>query len=327
LGEAFQLSRESFSPLSFESLRLCLRFELDGAVWHVLALAHPPTIVLAASLLGWLTLAAAGVLASFLLGTRLIVRPILQLSQRMANQGSELDLLLEPPGASSEVRSLVDSFNRLVLRVQVADRTRKQLLAGISHDLRTPLARLRLRIETQCEPRVAAESEKELHAVERIVSQFLAYLHGESAAGAGAPQSVLMTIAHIAGLYAEQGVMIKCSLEAPDSCQAELAVQRVLSNLIDNALAHGAQPIEISWRAPAADVCELGVWDCGEGLGDEAFRAALEPFVRLKPGGSIGHCGLGLAIVAQIAGQWNAQLDARRNAAGQFGVSLTWSRV
>jgi two-component system osmolarity sensor histidine kinase EnvZ len=245
-------------------------------------------------------------------------------AERIAGQGAAMAPVPVPVGSSTEVRSLVESFNRLVEKVRTADRTKQQLLAGVSHDLRTPLSRLRLRIETQCEPRVAAAAEEELRAVEHIVAQFLAYVHGESGAGMGARQSVLLTADRVVGTYARQGVDIAFVIAAPDASLGELSVQRLLSNLIDNALAHGAQPIEISWRAPAPEVHELGVWDCGPGLEPAQFEAAIEPFVRLSKDAPIGHCGLGLAIVAQIAQQWQATLACRRDAAGRFGVVVTW---
>jgi len=324
LGPGFDVWLESDVVWSFEPRELWIGFEVDQQPWQIRVLAQPPIWAVLGTGIGWLVLAAVAVGASFLIGLRFIVGPIRQVAQRIAGQGAAMAPVPVPAGSSTEVRSLVESFNRLVEKVRMADRTKQQLLAGVSHDLRTPLARLRLRIETQCEPHVAADAEEELLAVEHIVAQFLAFVHGDSGAGMGACQSVLLTADQVVSSYARQGVNIAFVIAAPDASQGQLSVQRLLSNLIDNALTHGAQPIEISWRAPAPEVRELAVWDRGRGLDAAQFGAALEPFVRLSKDAPIGHCGLGLAIVAQIAQQWQATLACRRDADGRFGIVVTW---
>jgi two-component system, OmpR family, osmolarity sensor histidine kinase EnvZ len=324
LGPGFKVLYEEPAPgpLRFEPVHLRLAFMVDSEPWHVQVRAEPPTWALLGTGVGWLVLAAAAVGASFLIGLRFIVDPIRQVAERIADQGAAMQPLAEPARASIEVRSMVESFNRLAERVHLADRTKQQLLAGVSHDLRTPLARLRLRIETQCEPAVAEAAESELRAVERIVSQFLAYVHGDTGkAAAGA--SLLATVDQVVASYAEQGVHVTLATAATDTKVPAVEAQRLLTNLIDNALAHGEQPIEIGWQRSASGECEISVWDHGPGLTDTQFKLALEPFVRLSNDAGIGHCGLGLAIVARIAQQWQGRLECRR-AQGRFGVVVTW---
>ncbi len=327
LGPGFGVRFEPTRPWSLGPRRFWIDFDVEGEPWQIAVRAQPPLQAVLGTGIGWLVLAAAAVGASLLIGLRFIVRPIREVAQRIAGQRGAMQPVPEPGGASSEVRSLVESFNRLVERVRAADRTKQQLLAGVSHDLRTPLSRLRLRIETQCEPRVAEAAEPELRAVEHIVSQFMAFVHGDSGAGLGPPQSVLRTAEEVVASYAQQGVHVALEVAAPDTNLGALAVQRLLSNLIDNALAHGAQPVTISWRTSGAAEHELGVWDHGPGLSEAEFRAALEPFVRLSKDAPIGHCGLGLAIAAQIAQQCAASLESRRDTAGRFGIIVTWSRA
>jgi len=86
----------------------------------------------------------------------------------------QLRRIEEPPSMSIELRGVIRSFNALVGAVQSAERSRHDLFAGISHDLRTPLARLQLRAETECSDEVAARMEPDLLALSRIVDQFLA---------------------------------------------------------------------------------------------------------------------------------------------------------
>jgi two-component system, OmpR family, osmolarity sensor histidine kinase EnvZ len=323
LGPHFQIVHEPIEPLSFEPVHLRLAFSVDNEPWHIEVQAQPPTLALLGTGIGWLVLAAAAVAASFLVGLRFIVDPIRQVAERIADQRSAMQPLAAPTRASVEVRSLVESFNRLAERVHMADRTKQHLLAGVSHDLRTPLARLRLRIETQCEPAVADAAEAELRAVERIVSQFLAYVHGDAGHVVAADESMLATVDRVVASYAEQGVHVHLAIAAPDERLPAVEVQRLLTNLIDNALVHGRRPIAIGWRKAAAGERELSVWDHGPGLTDEEFTLAREPFVRLSNDAGIGHCGLGLAIVARIAQQWQARLECRREQS-RFGIAITW---
>jgi two-component system, OmpR family, osmolarity sensor histidine kinase EnvZ len=326
LGPGFQVLYEEPAPgpLRFKPVQLRLAFMVDGEPWHVQVRAEPPTWALLGTGVGWLVLAAAALGASFLIGLRFIVDPIRQVAERIAKQGAAMQPLAEPARASIEVRSLVESFNRLAERVHLADRTKQHLLAGVSHDLRTPLARLRLRIETQCEPAVTEAAETELRAIERIVSQFLAYVHGDAGHVSAVGESLLATLDQVVASYAEQGVHIAVKVAAADAQVSAMEAQRLLTNLIDNALAHGEQPIAIGWQRNTVGECELSVWDHGPGLRDTQFKLALEPFVRLSNDAGIGHCGLGLAIVARIAQQWQARLECRREKPSRFGVVVTW---
>jgi two-component system, OmpR family, osmolarity sensor histidine kinase EnvZ len=309
---------------SFEPRFMRIGFVADGEPWHVELRANPPLQALIGTGGGWLALAALAVAASWLIGLRFIVKPIRRVADRIAVQGSSMQPLAVPLGASAEVYSLVESFNRLVDRVHAADRTKQHLLAGVSHDLRTPLARLRLRIETQCEPHVAAAAEPELRAVEHIVSQFLAFVHGDGRAVLGNDESLLDAAAEVVASYADQGHDVRLLVAARDRPLGAVAVRRVLTNLIDNAIAHGKAPIEVIWRDRPSGERELGVWDHGPGLSAAQFDEALQPFVRLASDAAIGHCGLGLAIVAQIAQQWGARLESRHDETGRFGIVLVW---
>jgi two-component system, OmpR family, osmolarity sensor histidine kinase EnvZ len=310
---------------SFEPRFMRIGFVADGEPWHVELRANPPLQALIGTGGGWLALAALAVAASWLIGLRFIVKPIRRMAERIAVQGSSMRPLAVPLGASAEVYSLVESFNRLVDRVQAADRTKQHLLAGVSHDLRTPLARLRLRIETQCEPHVAAAAEPELRAVEHIVSQFLAFVHGDGRAVLGDDESLLSAASDVVASYTDQGHDVHLLIAASDQPMGAVAVRRLLTNLIDNALVHGKPPIQVIWRDRVSGERELGVWDHGLGLSPAQFGDALQPFVRLSSDPGIGHCGLGLAIVAQIAQQWGARLESRRDEAGRFGIVLVWT--
>jgi two-component system, OmpR family, osmolarity sensor histidine kinase EnvZ len=308
-------------------------FELDGQAWRVRYAVRPPLLAVLGTAVGWLVLVGTGVFVSLAIGVRWITRPMSQLAQQLASQGELLRSLPVPPQASSELVAVVSSFNQLVHAVQQHQQTQQHMLAGVSHDLRTPLTRLRLRIETQCEHTLAEQLSADLHAVERIVSQFLAYVQGNSAAAHGEPESVRAMMAQAVQDAQARGHDVRLLPGDADASLPDLAVQRLLANLIDNALAHGAAPVTLALRlVHSAGVVSavLTVCDAGPGLSAAQFARAQLPFVRLVGDDEsaaqtdLGHCGLGLAIVAQIAHQQHIKLGSARREDGHFCVSLSW---
>jgi two-component system osmolarity sensor histidine kinase EnvZ len=233
-----------------------------------------------------------------------------------------------PENAASEIATLIMAFNELAEAVLQADRTKQHLLAGASHDLRTPLARLRLRIETQCDDALADALAADLHAMERIVSQFLAYVQGDTLAAQGVPESVKALLEQTAAEYTEQGSDVRLRVTDVEVELPDLSLRRTLLNLVDNALAHGKPPVRISLtqqgQGPSRAVT-LTVWDHGTGISPEEFERAQLPFVRLENSKHrVGHCGLGLAIVAQFANQLGDAVLRAESKDGCFGIALTW---
>lgn len=324
LGPGFRVQRASDDVRPVGPRHLWIGFDAGGEPWEVQMRLEPPVQAVLTTGVGWLALIALAVGGTLMVGLRLVVRPIGEVAERIAAQGPSLQPLPMPAAAGSELRALVAAFNHLVAELQATERTRQQLLAGVSHDLRTPMARLRLRIETQCEPEVAHAAEPELRAVEHIVAQFLAYVQGHGGSDRDSAESLRANVAQGVAGYVEAGQPVALRAGLADASVPALATRRVLTNLIDNALAHGNAPVEVTIEPRQPGQVALTVWDSGAGLSAADFDRALQPFVRLHGDGDIGHCGLGLAIVAQIARQWQGQLRCVRDAAGRFGVELSW---
>jgi two-component system, OmpR family, osmolarity sensor histidine kinase EnvZ len=315
--------------------RRLLRFEFDvaGEPWRIDHEVDPPVEALLGTGLGWLALMALAVAATLVLGARFIARPMSRVTAEIAALGSHLRTLAPPRGASSELRMLVDSFNALVDEVRRADETKQHLLAGVSHDLRTPLARLRLRIETQCDEPLARQFETDLHAIERIVSQFLAFVQGDRRVAVGEPEPLAQLVRQVVAGYQTQRRAVRAVVDDVPLLASDLALQRALTNLIDNALTHGRGPVEVTLARRAShaaahegNAVALTVWDRGEGMTPDEFRQAQQPFVRLGSSAStlLGHCGLGLAIVTQIARHLGASLESIQDGE-RFGIALVWS--
>jgi len=288
---------------------------------------HPSRSVLTGTLTVWLLLLAAVTLSALLVSVRLIARPIGELARALAEQQGTLRPLPLRSDASAELQALIAAFNQLAHQTAAAAQARQQLLAGVSHDLRTPLARLRLRVETQCEPALADALTADLLALERIVSQFLSYVQGDSGVPLGDVVPLARSVRAVLQRYAGADPPLQLSIDDIEQPAPDLAVQRLLANLIDNALAYGGAPIGVALKA-VPDGAELRVSDAGHGMNDEDFLRAQQPFVRLtRTRSELGHCGLGLAIVAQVARQLGGRLSAERQADdGRFAIVVSLPR-
>jgi two-component system, OmpR family, osmolarity sensor histidine kinase EnvZ len=296
--------------------------------WRLSFRIQVPLVAFLGTGMVWLLLVGMAVFLSLAVGVRFIGRPMTQLAQLLAAQGTSLRPLPVPPRAGRELQLLVGAFNRLARAVAQADETKQHLLAGVSHDLRTPLSRLRLRIETECEEPLAERLTADIRALERIVSQFLAYVQGESGAGLGEPESAAQLVMQSVNAYRQQDQPVSVQVVELTAPVPDLALQRALGNLVDNALAHGRPPVlvELSARGIGSEAeGVLTVWDHGAGMPPGLFARAQLPFVRLEGQPALsGHCGLGLAIVARIAHQLGGRLEQHFTGDGRYGISLTW---
>lgn len=226
----------------------------------------------------------------------------------------------------SEIRALTRSFNHMSRDLEQAQAERTVMLAGISHDLRTPLARLRLAIE-MLEHKIGEDSQRgmvqDIEDTDAIIAQFLAYARGIDEA----PRVRLdlnEVVREVCERYARSGAQITTELgDLPALDLSPLAVQRLLSNLIDNALRYGGAPVLIRTERDQ-NVVRLAVLDRGPGI-DAAQRAvAVQAFSRLNTarGGERG-AGLGLAIVARIAQQHGGEVQLLTRDGGGLEVRIS----
>ena len=286
----------------------------------------PDPLLLAAALL------AGSISASFLYLWLEVQRPLQQLEQGLAQVGRQTTAQAPvqaplPPRGAAAVRRLTGHFNAMVRRLVDSDRDRATMLAGIAHDLKSPLTRLRLRLgldHPAADDRQRAGAD--LDALERITGQFLLF-----AGGGDAEPAVRVPLEQwLAELTAvlDPGDL-ELDLEPIEACIQPTALGRAVGNLIDNALCHGRPPLRLVLRPDDADGAHPGfrieVWDRGDGIAQAAWPQALQPFQRLDQArGGSGHCGLGLAIAARVAMAHGGGLDIRRGeaAAGGFAVVL-----
>ncbi len=248
--------------------------------------------------LACLVISILAILSGLMLANQ-IVRPLRNL-QAAADKLS-LGRSPEPleAGGPREIGALAESFNRMMRRLETAETDRNLVLAGVSHDLRTPLSKLRLALEMMpADDDLRASSIRQVERMDRLLRQFLDLARGfEAEPVRETDLSELVRFAvHDSG---EAEVKLVVPDEPPIVAVRADALRRAIVNLIENAAAHGTRPIEIRLGAVAAGV-SIAVRDHGSGMAPDLIPHAATPFRRGDATRSQGS-GLGLAIVERIA--------------------------
>ena len=236
------------------------------------------------------------------------------------------DVLEETPGlrAPLEVRQLEASLVRASSEVRRAGRERELLLAGVSHDLRTPLARLRLGLEL--EQGIAAPERAlmigDVEEMDGIIGQFLDFVRDGRD-----EEPVSCELTDLLRELALSSLRTGCEwqLDVPVECLCivrPLALRRALSNLMRNAEVHGRAPWRLSLECDPSGPC-IRVRDHGAGLPGEVLARAGQPFLRADSSRSgAGGTGLGLSLVQRVAGAHGGEVRWRNPADGGCEVSL-----
>jgi len=215
-----------------------------------------------------------------------------------------------PENGPSEIVNLNRGFNDMLSNLRQIEEDRALLLAGVSHDLRTPLARLRLGIEVGSHDEESRQGMvDDIEAMDRIISQFLDFARD----GREAPmemQDPSDVVATVVERQQRAGHDVRFARGGPARLPLRaIAFLRLVTNLVDNALRHGAPPVEITTRY-ANGSAVLEVADRGPGIPTEQVERLKRPFTRGEPArsGAAG-AGLGLAIVDRIARLHGGALD------------------
>ncbi|HDS6593529.1 TPA: HAMP domain-containing protein [Klebsiella aerogenes] len=211
-----------------------------------------------------------------------------------------------------EVQRAARAFNAMQKRIQAHLQERARILAAISHDLQTPITRMKLRVEMADQPALRDKLLQDLDSMTRLVREGIALARSaEPLAEAPQRMSLNALLDSIACDYADIGksVSFHAAKGADVMALQPQALRRIMSNLIDNGLKY-AEKVEISLSySPNGDVI-IHVADDGPGIPEEELTAVLQPFYRLEQSRNrdTGGTGLGLAIAAQLAGQMQGSL-------------------
>lgn len=227
-----------------------------------------------------------------------------------------------------EVRAVAKAFNQMRTDLSRLDQERATFLAGVSHDLRTPLSRLRLGIEMlPADPATRSDLEKDIQDINLVIDQFLDFARDES--GEPAQRLSLLQLAQGAvERAARMQVVAKTDLaELPPLMLRPVAMQRAIDNLVINAARHGGGDILIqTLREATTGNSVLSVLDRGPGIPMHEVERLKQAFTRMD-GARSGEsgAGLGLAIVERIARMHEAKFALLPRVGGGTEARLTFS--
>ena len=248
------------------------------------------------------------VLALALLGAYLIVARINRPLRQLAGAAGEIGRGKTPPPVAetgpAEIRTLALAFNRMASDLKRLDEERALLLAGVSHDLRTPLSRIRLGLEMMDDKGDAALKSgmvQDIEDIDAAISQFLDFARVTDGETVLHDADLNAIVREQRDRYARAGKHVSARLAPlPPLPLRPLAIQRLIANLMDNALRHGNGEIEVA-TAGEEGKAVLEVLDRGPGIPPGEAERMLQPFTRLNAARSDAGTGLGLAIVDRIA--------------------------
>jgi len=234
-----------------------------------------------------------------------IVKPLARLGEAVAATGDGSAQTVVPQGPK-EVQQLAVRHNTMLAQLAAANAEQQEMLAGLTHDLRAPLARLRVRLALLENDAERAGLTRDADDMERIVGQCLDFLRSDQKSLEPDPPLLLAdAVSNEVARHRELGRAVEMSVSHPVvACQVAMShgkLQRLLDNLIDNALQYGEPPVEVSLAIERPGMVALRVRDHGQGIPADQRVHALEPFAQIDPARATGgSCGLGLAIVRRI---------------------------
>lgn len=256
-------------------------------------------------------------------------QPLRALAQAVARFGRGRPVPPVPERGPRELRALTHGFNQMVRQVARAENDRAVMLAGIAHDLRTPLARMRLRAEMMDDAKLRVGVVRDVDSMTHIVDQFLVFAHdGVDASELVEVDAQCERMARSFRAVVPSAPLVQAQLAAGEGFRLPTAtLDRILSNLLDNAHAYGAPPVVVS-TARTAEGWLLSVADHGKGITPKDLIDASRPFVRLDPArGGNGHSGLGLAIVERLVRRLGGECEIGNAETGGLRVAMMFPRA
>ena len=284
--------------------------------------------------LGWggvvllLSLLGAGFIS------RLLNEPLARLAyaaRSMANGKSPGPL---PEKGVTEIREANHSFNQMVKDLERVDSDRTEILAGISHDLRTPLTRMRLELEMSSLSEESKEGmQSDLVQMDAIVGQFLDYARLNSPANTETVDvsSLAQALVEDAGRHPD--MTIEADIEEGLQITASgIDIRRLINNILTNIDRYGRSEdgfarVDVVCRRQGDGVL-IEIADHGQGVPEESFERMLRPFTRMDDArGQANGSGLGLAIVSRIAKRYRGRVQLANVKGGGLRISVLFPSV
>jgi signal transduction histidine kinase len=277
------------------------------------------------TLLGLLAIVGVSVALLSGLAVRRLTKPLASLAEAAGGLARNLDRPPLPETGPLEVSQAAKAFNSMQRELKLYLETRAQALAAVSHDLRMPITRLRLRLERLEEGELRTKMDGDLTEMDGMIGNTLEFLRAGSITEKASKVDLDALIDSVVEDMTSVGATIRQSGAASVPVEARpLALRRCLTNLIDNARRYGGGHIDVS-VTELSDRVEVNIEDRGPGIPEEDLERVFEPYVRVEISRArhTGGTGLGLAIARAIAKSHGGDVHLKNRAGGGISAILT----
>lgn len=262
------------------------------------------------------------------IAARWLSRPINQMARAASELGESLERApLDDTRGPSEIRQASMVFNQMQARLKQQIAERNRFLAAVSHDLRTPITRLKLRAEKIDAQDLQKDIQGDINEMTAMIDATLDYLRGEGRPEEPCFLDVSALVHSLAENAGERGEVVTVSGIAQPIMAQAMALQRCLNNLIENALRYGNRAdIELD---DTGDKLIISIRDAGTGIPEEQLEAVFAPFYRLDASRSryTGGVGLGLSIARDLAQKQGGSLTLRNASEGGLIATLALPKL
>jgi len=303
-----------------------IRVEVHDGVLRMIVPRDRVTVSAPDLFVVWMVASSLILLTLAILFMRNQVRPIERLARAADAFGKGRAVPDFKPYGATEVRRAAQAFLTMRERIERHVQQRTEMLAGVSHDLKTPLTRIRLQLALmQSGPETEALTE-DIAEMERMLDEYLDFARGEEGEKAQLTDlGDLVSDAAAAAARARSGGADRLVVNAPYGTLLAVktsALRRCVTNLIDNALKHGRQ-VRVSLER-TSHAAEIHVDDDGPGIAPDQREEAMLPFHRLDEGRNLqsGGVGLGLAIARDIARAHGGELLLNESPSGGLRATV-----
>jgi signal transduction histidine kinase len=260
-------------------------------------------------------------------GAKLLTRPIQRLSDAAERLSEDLDSPPLQETGPREARQAAHTFNLMQQRIREQVQQRSRMLGAFSRDLRTPLARLKLRLEQINDTRLQDQMRQDLDDMIAMLDATLTYLHEQRTSEAWQWMDVQALVESLSENAQDQGANVHASGNCAPLQVQPMALRSCINNLVDNALRYAGD---------ASIVLEdqqhqllIRVIDHGPGIAEDQREAVFEPFFRLEGSRNrnSGGVGLGMTIAREAAERLGGQLSLEQTPGGGLTAVIRLPRV
>ncbi|VVP15145.1 Adaptive-response sensory-kinase SasA [Pseudomonas fluorescens] len=260
-------------------------------------------------------------------GAKLLSRPIQRLSDAAERLSEDLDSPPLDESGPREARQAAHTFNKMQRRILEQVKQRSRMLGAVSHDLRTPLSRLKLRLEKIDDDKLQGQMRQDLDDMISMLDATLTYLHEQRTSEAPQWMDVQALVESLSENAQDQGANVQASGHCAPLQVQPMALRSCINNLMDNALRYAGQAL-ITLQDHRQQLV-IRVIDHGPGIAAEQREAVFEPFFRLEGSRNrnSGGVGLGMTIAREAAQRMGGQLTLEETPGGGLTAVIRLPRT